>query len=144
METFPVVSDGDYQTALMWAAAGGHTAPLELLFAKGACVKPKHDGWDPLMVAAAAGHRDAVDWLLARGVSFTRTNGNGKTAADLAADRGHPEIAGMLQRMREVKKWHEDKVKKGFNDAEARDRVRQREALCGSGRRALGRSIDEV
>ena len=58
------------------------------------------------MVAAAAGNEAIVEWLLARGLSFTGLNHEGKSAAVLAEENGHTEIAGTLERMWEINKWH--------------------------------------
>ena len=58
------------------------------------------------MVAAAAGHEAVVEWLLARGLSFTGLNHEGRSAAMLARANGHAAIAGTLERMWEINKWH--------------------------------------
>ena len=76
---------------------------VELLRDQGACMRPKHAGWDALMVAAAGGHRGLIERLLSHGVSFTRTDARGKSAAAIAAARGHSEVAEMLSTMERVK-----------------------------------------
>ncbi|CAM9492213.1 unnamed protein product [Heterosigma akashiwo] len=52
-------------TPLIVAAAGGHTAVLKTLVAKGATVNGEHpEGVSALMYASAGGHKEAVDYLL--------------------------------------------------------------------------------
>lgn len=53
-------------------------------------------GYTPLMIAAANGFVDAVEVLLAAGADRGKKNLDGKTAADFARERGHPEIAAKI------------------------------------------------
>jgi hypothetical protein len=55
-----------------------------------------HDGGTPLMDAAWFGCLPAVQLFLARGASASKRNERGQTAADLAHQRGHTEIARVL------------------------------------------------
>lgn len=115
-------------TPLMWAAAGNNMDAIKLFEKVNADRTPKQGGWDPVMVAAAAGNEAIVEWLLARGLSFTGLNHEGKSAAVLAEENGHTEIAGTLERMWEINKWHAEKAKRGHKNAQARERALLREA----------------
>lgn len=54
-------------------------------------------GWTPLMCAANAGQVEVVKRLLARGADPTVADEHGRTAASLAAEEGHPEVAGLVR-----------------------------------------------
>ena len=56
-------------------------------------------GYTPLMGAAAAGDPEMVDLLLAAGADPTLVSEDGKTAADVANEHGHPAVANYLQRL---------------------------------------------
>ena len=53
-------------------------------------------GFTPLMIAAGNNFTDAVDALLAAGADRWRKAADGKTAADIARERGHAEPARKL------------------------------------------------
>ena len=53
-------------------------------------------GQTPLMLAASQGSRRIVRNLLLRGADSDLRDGNGKTAVELARERGHVVVAGML------------------------------------------------
>ncbi len=56
-------------------------------------------GWGTLLHAAAqGGHGRIVRLLLDRGIDRTALNGRGQTAAELAGERGHDEVAALLLR----------------------------------------------
>ena len=59
-------------------------------------------GYTPLMGAAAAGDPEMVDLLLAAGADPTLVSEDGKTAADVANEHGHPAVANYLQRLVQV------------------------------------------
>ena len=82
------------QTALHWAARGGHAAAVEALLRAGAQVGAR-DGADatPLHSAAQGGHAAAVEALLRAGAQVGATDRNGKTALDL---KGHEQVAELL------------------------------------------------
>ena len=91
------------QTALMLAAHGGHRAIVALLVERGAAldVSAKY-GLSALMLAIVAGHAD-VARLLARAGADLRLRGTGapgfagKTAYDLARERGMDDLCGELR-----------------------------------------------
>ena len=85
-------------TALHAALAGQRAAVVKLLVEAGADVNAKqHGGWTPLHSAAANGDRAVIDLLLASGATPV-PNDAGTTAAALARERGHPDIADYLDR----------------------------------------------
>ena len=58
--------------------------------------KQRH-GWTPLHGAAFEGDAETVRFLLAHGADPKATNDPGKTAADVARERGHEEVARLLE-----------------------------------------------
>ena len=54
-------------------------------------------GYTPLMGAASAGREDIVLLLLSRGADKSLVSADGKTAADIAREHGHAELAQRLQ-----------------------------------------------
>jgi ankyrin repeat protein len=98
--------DGHGATALMRAAHGGHLAAVEWLVEQGADLDhtAKH-GLTALMLAVIAGHHRVARRLVQAGadteVTGTGPPGfDGKTAADLAEDRGELRLAADLRRGR--------------------------------------------
>lgn len=80
------------------AVAGCHPALVARLLAAGAAPDARQEGgFTPLLGAAAAGRADLVDPLLAAGADPALTDDQGRTAADHARDRGHPELAARLE-----------------------------------------------
>jgi ankyrin repeat protein len=95
------------QSALMWAAAGGHGDVVALLLAKGAVVsEPLDSGFDALMFAVRGGHTAVVKQLAGAGGSVTaartvvKPNGKsmrpGTSPLMLAIENGHFELASEL------------------------------------------------
>ena len=70
-----------------------------LLLDKGANVNAKEnkDGQTPLHRAATRGHANIVEILLARGADTNAKDHRGRTALDLAEDRGRTEVANLLR-----------------------------------------------
>eukprot|EP00435_Cladocopium_sp_Y103_P063888 s134_g25.t1 len=91
--------DGKFrQTALHWAAAGGHPAVVEFLLSKKADV----DAVDilsntPLHHAALYGRMECVKLLRAAGARTDLKDIEGKTALDWAKENGHHEIVRLLE-----------------------------------------------
>jgi len=75
----------------------GKAAFAKLLAATGDPNAPQKQGYTPLMIAAGNGFVDAVDALLAAGADRTLKQADGKTAADLARERGHHDLAKRLE-----------------------------------------------
>jgi ankyrin repeat protein len=85
-------------TPLHSAVEGGDVAMLDLLLAHGAEADPvEFLGATPLHSAAARGSREMVNRLLKAGAGPKKKTSEGKTAADLAREYGHPEIAALLE-----------------------------------------------
>ncbi len=84
-------------TPLTWAAAGGNLEMVRFLLESGAAVERRaKDGTTALMVASANGFIEIVRALLARGSDATPARG-GVKARQLAIDRGHTDIAALLE-----------------------------------------------
>ena len=80
------------------AAAGRHFAVCELLISDGADVNAtQHGGYTALMAAGQHGDRGLAELLIKRGASRAPKTDQGKTAADIAADSGHEELAAFLR-----------------------------------------------
>ena len=80
------------------AAAVGRTRALaELLDAdRDAPSRTASEGETALHLAAAFGRKDAVELLLDHGADPSATDGNGRTPAEVAADRGHDDVVRLL------------------------------------------------
>ncbi len=87
-------------TPLMMAVAEGHSQVAEFLLSKGENVNAKQpDGWTVLMHAAVKSDPDTIKLLLTKGADPTATNKDGKTAAEIAEEYKHEEIA------KRIKNW---------------------------------------
>ena len=76
--------------ALVQTALTDHPEQLNTAYAQ--------NGNTPLHVAALNGYTDIVRLLLEQpGIDTTRTNNEGKTALDLAREKGHSEISQLLE-----------------------------------------------
>ena len=85
------------QTALMWAAAEGHTAIVRTLVAHHATVDARSTaGFTPLLFAARAGHSDAIRELLAAGANANDTARDGTSALMLSTLNGRFSTASLL------------------------------------------------
>ena len=95
--------NGKGQTSLMLAAAEGHAPVVEWLAERGAALDHTTKyGLSALMLAVVRGHNDVVRKLTDAGasVSLRGTGAPGfseKTALDLAAARGDPEMVEILR-----------------------------------------------
>ena len=81
------------------AVESGSVALLDLLLAHGAAPDPvEFLEATPLHSAAARGGREMVEKLLTAGADRQRKTKDGKTAADLARQYGHPDLAAELEK----------------------------------------------
>ncbi|MEV0373975.1 ankyrin repeat domain-containing protein [Streptomyces sp. NPDC050636] len=76
--------DGAGWTALLWAATGGHQEAVRLLLEANADPDAGNRDRTPLMAAAEFGSAGVVRSLLRHGADARRTDGQGRTALDLA------------------------------------------------------------
>ncbi len=81
------------------AASARNVEAARHLLAHGAPVNARqHGGWVPLHAAAQNGDRPMVELLLRHGADAKLANDDGKTAVMVAREKGHGEVAGMLER----------------------------------------------
>lgn len=86
-------------TPLHSAVAARHCAIAARLLARGAQPNARQqEGWTPLHGAAHNGDAGTVELLLAHGADPRARHDGGKTAAELAREAGHEEIARALER----------------------------------------------
>jgi ankyrin repeat protein len=79
------------------AVAARNVESVALLIERGADVDARQQvGYTPLMGAASAGRADIADLLLRHGADATRRSDDGKTAADIAREHNHTELAARL------------------------------------------------
>ncbi len=94
-----IMSRAFEQNFALHAAAAGHrigkAALAKLAAATGADALQKQ-GYTALMIAAAGNFASGVEVLLAAGADKKLKLTDGKTAADIARDRGHAELARLL------------------------------------------------
>ncbi|XP_046558382.1 ankyrin repeat domain-containing protein 29-like [Haliotis rubra] len=85
-------------TPVMSAAWGGHRDVVELLVIRGADVSLMDNVGDNILHwACGRGDRKTVEFVLSLdGVDINARNNYGKTAADVARDRGHHQLSDLL------------------------------------------------
>ena len=80
------------------AVASRQADSVRALLARGVDVNARQQqGYTPLMGAASAGRADLVDLLLQHGADAGLTNDGGLTAADVARQHHHEELAARLE-----------------------------------------------
>ena len=80
------------------AASARNLEAARLLLERGAPVDARQQaGWVPIHAAAQNGDRDMVALLLSHHADTTITNDDGKTAATVARENGHNQIADFLE-----------------------------------------------
>lgn len=85
-------------TALMCAAQQGHIHIVKLLLDHNAAINDcTASGWSPLGLAAKNGHLLVVQYLCSKNADCTVLR-HGKTARELALERGHHAVAQYLER----------------------------------------------
>lgn len=81
------------------AASARNSEAARHLLEHGAPVNARqHGGWAPLHAAAQNGDRAMVELLLRHGADTKLANDEGKTAAMIAREKGHEELAGLLEK----------------------------------------------
>ncbi|MBQ7155812.1 MAG: ankyrin repeat domain-containing protein [Synergistaceae bacterium] len=86
--------DKDGRSALMYAAAGGHTEVVDILLSASADIT--HYGGAALVHAATHGHTATVNVLLKAGASVESKNNSGNTALMMAARNGYASTVDRL------------------------------------------------
>jgi len=91
-------TEGNHDTALTLACAGGHTELVTLLLARGAAKEHRDKkGFTPLIHASTAGHMAVVEILLDHGVDIEAQSERTKdTALSLACSGGRYEVVELL------------------------------------------------
>jgi ankyrin repeat protein len=85
-------------TPLQSALANGHAEIAALLIERGADVEARASaGWAPLLYAAYNNLPETARLLLARGADPARTSPEGKTALQVAEEKGHAEVVAVLR-----------------------------------------------
>lgn len=89
-------------TAFANASYRGYADIMELLIDAGADINVvnKQENQTPLMYTADGGHVEACRLLLARGANRMLRDRYGRTAVDIARERGHNDIAMMIEQWR--------------------------------------------
>ena len=135
------------QTALMVAAQHGHGRVVELLLRRGACVNlvdldadlPEDqqaeygNGYAALALAAYYGHPTIVSRLLQAGADMSLRGLDGKTALQLARDKGNvacvEAIRAHLRELSEARAAHDKALaEKAHAERQAREEAEQKEA----------------
>ena len=100
----------DYDTALVTAAAEGHTEIVRRLLDHGADVNAVNAfNATPLHEAAVGGHAELVKALIARGADVNATDGNGRTPLERAEEQGESAAAEVIRE--EISLHHGQRVK---------------------------------
>jgi hypothetical protein len=95
--TSPNIRTPQGQTALVVACLYKHRDVVQTLLDAGADVNAKIDPWEaPLFYAVLSGDAGLVDLLLAKGADTSIKSKSGKTAATVAKELGHDDIAKKL------------------------------------------------
>jgi ankyrin repeat protein len=96
-----VANNSTHVMPLHSAASARNLDAARLLLEREAPVNARQQGgWVPLHAAAQNGDRDMVDLLLAHGADVEIANDAGKTAAMVAREKRHSEIAAFLEKQK--------------------------------------------
>ena len=91
--------DYEGRTALMAAAGNGHTKTLRILLNNGAKIDiTDHDAWTALMFAAYSNRLEAVQILLDHGANKHLKNSVGRTALQIARNRGAQDVIALFSK----------------------------------------------
>jgi ankyrin repeat protein len=91
------VEDSGHATSVWRAALGGNPAVVERFIVMGVDAnRSNRQGVTPLMVAAASGNKEIVDILLRHHVEACAVDVRGRSARDMASERGHGALIEVL------------------------------------------------
>lgn len=97
-EVGAVAANATQVTPLHSAASARNLEAARLLLEHGASVNARQQaGWAAIHAAAQNGDRPMIDLLLRHHADANLCNDEGKTAAMIAKEKGHQEIAGLLE-----------------------------------------------
>jgi ankyrin repeat protein len=89
--------NSEFETALTYAVVWNQIDAVELLLQRGADPEvPAKPHWSPLMYAANEGSRASVETLLKHGADRERRDAHGRSASDIARDRGFHAVARLI------------------------------------------------
>lgn len=84
-------------TLIHLAAMVGNEQMIRKLILLGADYNSVGGGKSPLYIAAGEGHLEAVRYLIIAGANINDRQNNGKTAVDIAQEKGHKKVVSLLR-----------------------------------------------
>lgn len=104
--TNPNGSGSTIDNPIAAAASEGHGQIVELLADHGADLNRTRYGKTALMCASQRGHLGIAQFLIHRGADLHLRNSEGKSALDLALEKGNEDIAQLLRQEIDIEAYH--------------------------------------